>query len=352
MEKVKKRRSPIMERLMADMEQCIRDNEFSVNSMMPSIRVLAARYSASPRTVESALRQMCDRNLLQRVPNRGFKVLENGTSGNARIAILHQAHGMLDPRPAIAAAIYNRLDFYGYQWDSFDLMERRPELEFLKENYAAVIFARQLHRGDYAERLTRSGMIQVIAGRETDVDVPSSYVDREALIRSTVRMLFDMGHRDIALVVRHEDRYFYPRMIRAYHEILAELGLRDDENSLAVMRHDFELGAYLCGRDLLNRSHLPTAVIVSRDYQACGVHQACIEKGLVVGRDISLIGYDDIGWTAGRDFLTTYVEPCEELGGAAVDVLRSILTGDGGMLQREVKPALKMRRSLAPIVEF
>ena len=77
MAEMKKRRSPIMERLMVDMEQRIRDNEFSVNSMMPSIRVLAAHCSASPRTVESALRGMCERKLLQRVPNRGFKVLEN-----------------------------------------------------------------------------------------------------------------------------------------------------------------------------------------------------------------------------------------------------------------------------------
>lgn len=338
-----------MERLIADMKRRIGGNEFAVNSLMPSIRTLAAHYSASPSTVEAALREMCELELLQRVPRRGFKILGRQVEQRGRIAILHQAYGMLDPRPAIAAAICDRLESLGYQWDEFDLMVRRPEPDFLKKNYAAVIFARQLHLSDYPDLLAAHGIIQVIAGRETDIGTPSSFVDRQSLIDATVRMLFAMGHRDITLVVRDTGKYFYPAMLDTYRRVFAELGLAYDDDALAVMTDDFELGAYLCGRRILARSKLPSVIIVSRDYQACGINQACAEKGLILGRDISLVGYDDIGWRAGHDLLTTYREPCEELGRGAVDVLHSILSGDGGPLQREVVPKLILRRTLCPI---
>ena len=152
-----------------------------------------------------------------------------------------------------------------------------------------------------------------------------------------------------ALIVRSETDYFYPRMIEAYYEVLADSGMSGNRNALVVMSQSFELGAYLACRDLLKRACRPTAIIASRDYQACGVYQACMAQNLLPGRDISIISYDDIGWSAGREILTTYSEPCEELGAAAVDILHDMLSGNGGPRHREAVPVLQMRRTLAPI---
>lgn len=344
----RKRRSPIRERLAADMAKRIRNNEFPAYSMMPSIRELAARYEASPRTVEAALRRMCETDLLQRIPNRGFRV-QPPAEGNARIAILYQEHGTRSHRPDIAAAAGRRLAEYGYMWDSFDLRIGLPAIGMLRERYAGVLFAQQVHDRAYMECVIASGIPQVTAGWETELDQPASYVDRDALIRSTVRMLYDMGHREIALMVLDRERYFYPLIVRGFLAVRAELGLADDEGALAVMRQPGELGAYLRCRELLKQKRRPTAIIASRDYQACGIQQACEAENLTVGRDISLVGYDDIGWPGGRGFLTTYAEPCEELGRVAADILHSLLSGDGGPVRREVKPVLKLRRTLCPI---
>ncbi len=350
MEKNGKRRSPVSTRLIDDLERRIRCGEFVANTMLPSIRVLAVEYSASPRTVETALRRMCELSMLQRVPNRGFKVLEHQAIGNAKVAIIYQAHGVSDPRPEIGTAICERLEHYGYAYDAYDIRMRMVDPEYLKNNYAAVIFARQFHESNLSSRLVELGVRQVIAGMEEFNDLPASFVDRAALIDGTLRTLYDMGHRQIALVVRNTDRYFYPNLLRQYHLSMESLGLDHGKETIAVMERDFELGAYLCGRELLSRSRRPSVIVVSRDYQACGVHQACLEAGLTVGKDISIIGYDDIGWPAGHEFLTTYVEPCRELGYTAVEILRSMLTGDGGPLQREVKPVLKIRKSLSPLL--
>ena len=345
----KERRSPVMERLIEDLEHRIQQHVFPVHSMLPSIRALAAEYAASPRTVESALHRMCQRGRLIRIPGRGFCVPENRAMETCRIAILHQEHGIRDPRPQITAAIGRRLTHYGYLWDMLDLRMQQPDIGMLKKNYAGVIFSRQLHDACYMKQVADADILRVTAGRETDLNEPASYVDREKWIRSVVQMLHAMGHRKIALIVRSEQDYFYPRMIRAYRAALVEFGMCEHGNALAVMPQNFELGAYLACRDLLKGGRCPTAIIASRDYQACGIYQACVAHDLLPGRDISIIGYDDIGWPAGREMLTTYSEPCEELGAAAVDILHGLLSGEEGPLHREVVPALQMRRTLAPV---
>ena len=345
----KERRSPVMERLIEDLEHRIQQHVFPVHSMLPSIRALAAEYAASPRTVESALHRMCQRGRLIRIPGRGFCVPENRAMETCRIAILHQEHGIRDPRPQITAAIGRRLTHYGYLWDMLDLRMQQPDIGMLKKNYAGVIFSRQLHDACYMKQVADADILRVTAGRETDLNEPASYVDREKWIRSVVQMLHAMGHREIALIIRSEQDYFYPRMIRAYRAALTEFGMCDHGNALAVMPQNFELGAYLACRELLQRDRRPTAIIASRDYQACGIYQACVAQELLPGRDISIIGYDDIGWPAGREMLTTYSEPCEELGAAAVDILHGLLSGEEGALHREVVPVLQMRRTLAPV---
>ena len=344
----KERRSPVMERLIEDLEHRIQQHVFPVHSMLPSIRALAAEYAASPRTVESALRRMCQRGRLIRIPGRGFCVPENRAMETCRIAILHQEHGIRDPRPQITAAIGRQLTHYGYSWDMLDLRMQQPDIGVLKKNYAGVIFSRQLHDALYMKQVADADILRVTAGRETDLNEPASYVDRAKWVRSVVQMLHAMGHREIALIVRSEKDYFYPRMIHAYYESLAESGM-SDRNALAVMPQNFELGAYLACRELLKGKFRPTAIIASRDYQACGIYQACVAQDLLPGRDISIVGYDDIGWPAGHEMLTTYSEPCEELGAAAVDILHSLLSGEEGPLHREVVPVLQMRRTLTPI---
>ncbi|MBR2642032.1 MAG: GntR family transcriptional regulator [Lentisphaeria bacterium] len=345
----KNRRSPVAERLISELEQRIRNGEFPVHSLLPSIRMLAAEYSASPRTVEAALRQMCERDLLIREPGRGFWVPEMRSGEVRRIAVLHQEHGIRDPRPQITAAIGRRLSAYGYQWDAVDLKIRKPDVGELKKNYAGVVFSRQLHDESYMRQIAGADILRVTAGRETDLNEPASYVDRRKWICGVVRMLYAMGHRNVSLIVRSETDYFYPRMIEAYYEVLADSGMSGNRNALVVMSQNFELGAYLACRDLLKGECRPTAIIASRDYQACGVYQACMAQNLLPGRDISIISYDDIGWSAGREILTTYSEPCEELGAAAVDILHDMLSGNGGSRHREAVPVLQMRRTLAPI---
>lgn len=62
-----------------------------------------------------------------------------------------------------------------------------------------------------------------------------------------------------------------------------------------ILPGDFsENGGYLSTKQLLESDHLPTAIFCAGDMMAIGAMEAIREKGFIVGKDISLIGFDDI----------------------------------------------------------
>ncbi|MBS4172874.1 LacI family DNA-binding transcriptional regulator [Bacillus sp. FJAT-49736] len=62
-----------------------------------------------------------------------------------------------------------------------------------------------------------------------------------------------------------------------------------------ILPGDFsENGGYLSVKELLESDSLPTAIFCAGDMMAIGAMKAMEEKGLEVGKDISLIGFDDI----------------------------------------------------------
>ena len=72
----------------------------------------------------------------------------------------------------------------------------------------------------------------------------------------------------------------------------------------------------------------PDAVIAIPDLRAMGVYRALYEAGLQPGRDVAVVGYDDI-WPAQmvHPSLSTVHQPTAEMGRAAADVLIDTLEG-------------------------
>jgi len=90
--------------------------------------------------------------------------------------------------------------------------------------------------------------------------------------------------------------------------------------------------------------------VAARDLIAQGVCHAAKEAGLAVGYDLSVIGFDDCSWDDGREFLTTFREPCFEMGVTAVDMLIERLVSGWRPPERRVLEApLVLRRSAGPV---
>lgn len=138
------------------------------------------------------------------------------------------------------------------------------------------------------------GMPFVVHGRATHVTAPYSWVDVNnirAFARAT-QFLLDLGHCRIGLVNGDEVMDFAYRRRAGFVNALAKAGLAVDP---ALMSNGpmTEANGYMAARAMLALEDRPTAFVVSSVIIAIGVRRAVQEAGLVLGRDVSLVSYDD-----------------------------------------------------------
>lgn len=104
---------------------------------------------------------------------------------------------------------------------------------------------------------------------------------------------------------------------------------------------------YAAANRLLDRRPDVTALVASSDEMAMGAMQALRERGLVVGRDVSVVGIDgnDLSEAFG---LTTVVQPVREQGERMVGMLLAAIGGDD-LTHVDVFPTrLVVRHSTGP----
>ena len=138
------------------------------------------------------------------------------------------------------------------------------------------------------------GLPFVVHGRASGVDAPYSWLDvnnRRAFQRAT-DFLLDLGHRRIALINGLETMDFAHRRRRGYDDALQARGIQTDPSLLRSDEMTESFG-YTSAREMLNMADAPTAFLVSSIISALGVRRAIEERGLRMGRDVSVITHDD-----------------------------------------------------------
>ncbi len=111
-----------------------------------------------------------------------------------------------------------------------------------------------------------------------------------------------------------------------------------------VSRHD----AHEAAISLLDRRpELPVAVFAYNDVVALGVASAARERGMTIGRDVLLVGFDDIeGARFEQPPLSTVRIGVAEMGRAAAELLVAVIDGvDNTETERTTVPSLVIRRS-------
>jgi LacI family transcriptional regulator len=106
-------------------------------------------------------------------------------------------------------------------------------------------------------------------------------------------------------------------------------------------------GGYTQAQKLLNAVPLPDAIVSSNDLMALGAYKAAQEKGLRIGEDLAITGFDDSPMAEhAHPTLTTVHQPVYQIGGMVTDMLISRIQGKS--LENEqtiLKPSLVIRES-------
>ena len=142
--------------------------------------------------------------------------------------------------------------------------------------------------------LREIGLPFVVHGRATGATEPYSWLDvnnRRAIQKATEHLL-GLGHRRIALVNGLEFMDFAIRRRRGYLDALAGWQIAPDP-ALMASGEMTELAGFRAARAMLALPDPPTAFVAASMLSGMGVRRAVEGAGLKLGRDVSVVIFDD-----------------------------------------------------------
>lgn len=177
-------------------------------------------------------------------------------------------------------------------------------------------------------------------------DEPSVTATNRKGVLDAMRYLLALGHRRIGFITGRMDIACSHDRLQGYRDALAEVGLVFDPD--LVREGDFlQPAGFQHGQALLQLQQPPTAIVASNDVMAFGVMDAAKAAGLTIGRDVSVVGFDDL-FMASQTYppLTTVRQPMAEMGEAAIEMLIMLIEGRTVLTpRRELPTELIVRES-------
>ncbi len=178
--------------------------------------------------------------------------------------------------------------------------------------------------------LMERGFPFVAFGRSNpELDFPWVDVDGADGTRQAVEYLFSRGHRRIAALAWPEDSRVGNERLQGYFQGLQSAGIEICPACLLRGEGTFDVGREMTLRLLdLPAQNRPTALIALNDTMAIGAMYAARERGLEVGRDLAIIGFDDAPMVQYLyPPLSSIRQPIAEAGRKCVEMLVTCLEG-------------------------
>jgi LacI family transcriptional regulator len=152
---------------------------------------------------------------------------------------------------------------------------------------------------------------------------PSVVVDDEDGAFQIVNYLISQGHRKIGVITGKRDSIHMQVRLEGYQRALFESNILYDKNLVLTGDWRRESG-YQSTDKLIDKG--VTAIFCMNDLMAGGVYDRFEEKGLIVGRDISVVGFDSRELSEYyKPPLTTVMLPLHDIGYKASEIMQHLL---------------------------
>ena len=334
---------------------------------MPTIRDVAERAGVSTATVSYVLNnsrpvsEATRQRVLQAAAELGYRPNVLAQSLQARASrILGYAPPPTPPdmvNPVLDEFLHSMADAagrHGYHVLVFATSEGEPEhlayQELIQRNRVdGFVLSNTVADDPRIAYLMEVDFPFVAFGRANEAwDFPYVDVDGKAGIQMAVEHLLSLGHRRIGLIAWPEDSLAGRYREAGYRAALEAAGLPLDPALIVRVPHSEASGRQAMNRLLdLPPEQRPTAVVALSDLMAIGAMNAALERGLQVGRDVAIVGFDDLPLARYlRPPLTTLRQPLHQVGELVIDMLLRLIRGEE-LPQRHVllPPELVVRES-------
>jgi DNA-binding LacI/PurR family transcriptional regulator len=308
----------------------ILSGRYKADALIPDERSLATELRISRMTVRRAILELTGEGLLTRIRGRGTFVRGSFAPQRKKqrgSVALVTGFNRLAPNTFFYYRLMQGI-YEGAEREGISLILR--QLTTRDENYVAALRRDSSLKGLIVVGVDDVNFIQ----RLTDIKMPTVLVDTvppdpplfdevnhrcESSVCTAVRSLLHLGHRRIGLLTIENPGQFTRERESGYRNALQSYNVpvRDE----FIYRVNFsEPAAYGEARKMLQSPDRPTALFCIADELALAAIAAAKDHGLKVPRDLSVIGYGDMGHFSSPALSTVRI-PVEQMGLAAAQML-------------------------------
>lgn len=169
--------------------------------------------------------------------------------------------------------------------------------------------------------------------------------DGEKGIFNAVKHLVELGHTKIAFIKPPAELTFSHHRLSGYVSGLRDHGLKVDPALIIEGKFSEQSGQEIMD-GLMGGKNPPSAIIAPNDFSAFGMMNWLNNHGLVAGKDVSIIGFDDLNLASHwRPGLTTLAQPFFEIGTQLTQLLLQVIDGAEEHFGVLIEPKLMIRES-------
>lgn len=201
--------------------------------------------------------------------------------------------------------------------------------------------------------VARTGPVVLVDEQIPGLNLPAVVCDSRKGAREVAAHVLKQGHTKVAVIGGPTALWTAQQRLAGYREAFAGAGLQPDAVPVFVGDYRQTSGRELAAQALAADPR-PTALICANDLMASGAMQYCREVGLRVPEDVSIVGFDDLPFSALlTPQLTSVRQPAYDMGFKAASLLLDMLEGKNNDLLEEVDTlaaSVQVRDSVCPPV--
>jgi LacI family transcriptional regulator len=243
----------------------------------------------------------------------------------------------------------------------FDLLvsTRAPGIEEILA-YKQMIQSRRVdgliivrtRRSDERIKLLKASKFPFVAFGRTEDEVDFPFVDEDSVygMNLVAEYLHKMNHTRIACITAPSNLMFTKYRVEGLSKKLESLGIK--LRSDLIREGDLtERSGYEKTAELLELHNRPTAIVACNDLMAFGAISAAQDRNLIIGKDLSITGFDDIPMAAySHPTLTTVHQPIYQIGAKVCELLIDKINNKP-IQEKQIllRPELIIRASTGPV---
>ena len=350
-------RTPRYIQVSRKIESLVRAREFQAGDKLPSDRDIASQIGVTPVTVSKGLQCLVRKGVLERKVGSGTFVAKPNvgnarSEGSRRVGMFCHYQISSDWYSSLVASVANEY-WSGHKGDVIQIIRDGNGYFDAVREYdfdAVMVISPWIQFEEHLKSLKNNGIPFVVIGAMFNDLADHCFTNNDYnTARNAISYLAEAGHEKISLLPGHRN---CPSSLARSKGFLQ--GMWDNhlpvnpkwfpDNELPLNHAEKAVEEYLY--NVLKAEDKPTAFLAVSWGDTLKIYSVAKKLGLKIGKDISVIGFDDHEAAEHlHPALTAYSQPIERMVYDASQVLDGMLNGEMQMLSRDYESTLVKRES-------